>query len=120
MKKLKIYFLLLTVTVLINACYYDKEQLLHPSTGDACAGVSNTFTKDVKPVIDASCANGAGCHGAGSTNGPGALTTYGQVKANATQILNSVSAGRMPIGSTLTAGQVKSLSCWIGNGSLNN
>ena len=120
MKNTFAILLLLLFTSAMHSCYYDKEQLLHPASGSSCTGVAATFTTDVNPIIQSSCANGAGCHGNGSTNGPGPLTTYDQVKAAGTQILNSVQAGRMPIGSSLSASQIQSISCWLGNGSINN
>ena len=123
MKNPFLLFLLIVVGLtFLNACYYDKEQLLTPpktvGTGTTC--VKDSFAVYINPIIQTSCANGSGCHGAGSSSGPGALTTYSQIQANATAIQGSVSAGRMPLGSSLSATQIQSITCWVNNGALNN
>lgn len=102
-----------------NSCYYDKKQLLYPAAY-SCSGVPSSFAKDVLPLIQTSCDQGSGCHGAGSGNGPGPLTTYTQVQNAGAQILNSVQAGRMPLGSKLSPAQLQVITCWSGNGMLNN
>lgn len=102
-----------------STCYYDKKELLYPSGFD-CTGVQSTFSADVLPLIQSSCAQGTACHGSGSGNGPGALTTYSQIRSAVAQIISSVEAGRMPLGAPLTAEKVKVISCWAGNGTLNN
>jgi hypothetical protein len=119
-KKIFILFLFVGAAYLLNACYYDKEQLLTPpkSTGATC--LTYSFATQVNPIIQASCNNGVGCHGAGSSNGPGAFTTYAQIQAAAAQIQSSVTAGRMPLGSSLSGTQLLTINCWISNGALNN
>ena len=120
MKKLTILILITGLSVLYG-CYYDKEQLLIPpktSTGSTCSNYS--FTTDVSPVIQTSCNNGVGCHGAGSTNGPGALVTYTEIKNASALMQASILAGRMPLGSKLTTTQIQMINCWVSNGSLNN
>ncbi len=103
----------------MSACYYDKEQLLTPpKTAVNCQNYS--FAKEVNPIIQLSCSNGSGCHGAGSSNGPGALTSYAQI-VNAASLINaSIMAGRMPLGSRLSNSQIQTISCWINNGTPNN
>jgi hypothetical protein len=85
-----------------------------------CSTVTNkAFAADVNPIIQGTC-GGAGCHGTGSTNGPGALTNYAQISGSASSIRSAVSSGRMPKNSTLSSGQKNSIICWIDNGALNN
>ncbi|HVM89745.1 MAG TPA: hypothetical protein VMT76_16265 [Puia sp.] len=117
---MKIKLLLLALVVGMSACYYDKEQLLTPpkTSGGTCQNYS--FSTDVSPLITASCSNGSGCHGSGSTNGPGALTTYDEMKNAASQMQASILAGRMPLGSSLTSAQIQTITCWISNGTPNN
>jgi len=113
--------LLLAGICALNACYYDKEQLLIPpktTTGTSCMNYS--FTNDVNPLMMTHCDNGSGCHGSGSTSGPGELVTYAEIKNASAQIQSSVLAGRMPLGSTLTAAQIQTINCWINNGGLSN
>lgn len=85
-----------------------------------CATVTNkAFAADVNPIVQSVCAV-SGCHAAGSSNGPGALTNYNEVFANRTAIRTAVSTGRMPQGSTLSASQKNSITCWIDSGAPNN
>ncbi len=85
-----------------------------------CSTVTNkAFAADVNPILQATC-NIAGCHAAGSFNGPGALTDYTQIFNARVVIRSAVAAGRMPQGSSLTAGQKNSILCWIDSGAPNN
>lgn len=85
-----------------------------------CSSVTNkAYAADVSPIIQSVCA-ASGCHANGSTNGPGALTTYTQVFNARTQIRSAVSSGLMPQGSTLSAAQKNSILCWIDSGAPNN
>lgn len=118
----KKYILLAAILLAIlaaNGCYYDKKKLLYPNAY-SCSAVPFTFAKDVQPLIQTSCDQGSGCHGPGSGNGPGPLTTYTQIQNAGAQILNSIQAGRMPLGSKLSSAQLQIITCWSGNGMLNN
>lgn len=84
-----------------------------------CNGAAIQFTANVAPLIASSCAS-ASCHGAGSSSGPGALTTYAQINAVKAQIRASVLSGSMPKNATLTAAQRNSIICWIDAGAPNN
>ncbi|MGQ0737919.1 MAG: hypothetical protein ACT4OJ_02560 [Bacteroidota bacterium] len=85
-----------------------------------CANVTNkAFTADVLPILQSSCAI-SGCHAAGSTNGPGALTSHAQASAAASSIRSAVSSGRMPQSGTLTTAQKNSIICWVDSGAPNN
>lgn len=59
---------------LFYSCYNRKEELLYPNV---CNDVSAIWSVDIVPVIKAKF---AGCHRAGSTMGPGPLTTYAGIK----------------------------------------
>lgn len=85
-----------------------------------CSTVTNkAFAADVSPIIQSVCAI-SGCHAAGSTNGPGALTNHSQISGASSAIRSAVSTGRMPQGSTLSASQKNSIICWIDSGAPNN
>lgn len=85
-----------------------------------CNTVANkAFAADINPIIQGRC-NISGCHAAGSSNGPGALTNYSQVAAAKNLIRASISSGAMPQGSTLTTAQKNAIICWIDGGALNN
>ena len=120
MKKMMTILFIACAIFLAHACYYDKEQLLTPPKTVTATCPNYSFATDVAPILQASCSNSAGCHGSGSSSGPGALVTYSEVSAAATQVQASVLAGRMPLGSTLTAAQLQIINCWVKNGALNN
>ncbi len=89
------------------------------SSGIDCS-VSRSYVTDVSPIIQSSCATSSGCHASGSTNGPGALTTYQQVFNARNAIRTAVSNGTMPQGSSLSTVQKNNIICWIDNGASNN
>ena len=85
-----------------------------------CATVTNkAFAADISPITQTICAV-AGCHAAGSTNGPGPLTNYTEISNAKARIRTAVSSGVMPQGSTLSAAQKNSIICWIDSGAPNN
>jgi len=85
-----------------------------------CSTVTNkAFAADVAPIISSSCAI-ASCHAAGSSNGPGALTTYAQISSAGSLIKSAVAAGRMPQSGTLTTAQKNTIICWVDSGTPNN
>ncbi len=84
-----------------------------------CNGAAIQFSANVAPIISSSCAVSS-CHAAGSSNGPGPLTTYAQINAAKVQIRAAIISGSMPKSGTLTAAQKNSIICWIDAGALNN
>jgi len=86
----------------------------------SCATTSVSFAADVKLIVDSKCSANSGCHGTGSSNGPGVLTTYAAISQNKNQISAAVSSGIMPKGSSLTSDQKNKILCWIQNGAQNN
>lgn len=85
-----------------------------------CSGPAKSFAAEVNPIIQASCATNASCHGANSTTGPGPLLNYSQINAVKTIIRSEVSSGHMPPGGGLTDNQRNAIICWIDNGAPNN
>jgi len=86
------------------------------TTTNATCDANTSYATTITPLFNSTC-NLSGCH-----DGPtaAALNTYQVVHDNATQIRASISSGRMPKGSTLTAAQKSSIYCWIDNGAKNN
>ena len=85
-----------------------------------CNTITNkSFAADVNPIIQSSC-NQAGCHAAGSTNGPGPLTNHAQVFASRVSVRSAIASGRMPQGGGLSTAQKNSIICWIDSGAPNN
>ncbi len=108
----------IAIWLLASACYYHKEELLYPASVD-CTSTNSKYGTDVLPIIQSTCAT-AGCHDAASVNAGGPLTNYEQIKAKASQIKVQVLSGAMPQNSSLSALQLRLISCWIDSGSPNN
>ncbi len=85
-----------------------------------CSNVPKSFTVDVNPIIQSTCATGSSCHGAGSNNGPGALLSYSAIANAHIDIRSAILSGLMPKTGSLTSAQKNSIICWIDNGALNN
>jgi hypothetical protein len=85
-----------------------------------CSNIPKSFSTDVNPVIQSTCAVNSGCHGSGSINGPGELLTYTQIFDAKVNIRTAVSSGTMPKTGSLTNQQKNSIICWIDSGATNN
>jgi mono/diheme cytochrome c family protein len=77
-----------------------------------------TYTKDVKPIIDANCIS---CHSPGVQ----ALTNYSQVKTNINTIIDRISRAngdpqKMPQGGSLSPSQINIITKWKADGLLEN
>lgn len=86
----------------------------------ADCSTTKSYASDVSPVIQSYCATNSGCHGTGSSNGPGALTSYVLVYSARSSIRSAVASGSMPENSTLTAAQKNAIICWIDAGAADN
>jgi hypothetical protein len=105
-----------SITVLIiNACSKNKNLGYTPD-----CSVSKTFVADANPVIQSACATNSGCHGIGSSQGPGALTGYTQIFNARSSIRSVLLNGSMPQNGSLSATQKNAIICWIDAGALNN
>ena len=111
----KVLVTLIIGVILFVGCTNDKEDQL-TSVID-CTSVNASFAADVLPIIQTVC---QGCHGAGSTNGPGELTNYTQISNAAARIKTAVVTGFMPRVGSLSAGQIRLISCWVDSGAPNN
>lgn len=110
-----------SMVLLMVACSkYDDGGNNNNNGGNNCVGPEKSFARDVKPLLLTSCAANANCHGAESTNGPGALTTYEAVAAARSKIHIAVASRSMPKNATLSMDEVKTILCWIDNGAKNN
>tara|TARA_B110001454_G_C12655837_1_gene407408 strand:- start:454 stop:813 length:360 start_codon:yes stop_codon:yes gene_type:complete len=80
---------------------------------DSCSEI--TFSKNIKPIIDAAC---IGCHGNGG-DFPN-LTSYSTISSNANSIKVEVASRRMPKGNSLTQVEIDAIVCWVESGALDN
>ena len=105
----------------ITGCYYDREDLLYPSTPSVnCTTVAAKFSTDINNIMQNKCAT-AGCHDAATGAGNTILVTYAQVSAKASRINQRCIVDKdMPPGSPLTAVEIAAITCWINSGTPNN
>ncbi len=109
----------IVLTITLVACKKEKEGSGGgPNVTPIDCGTVK-FSSNILPLITAKCAT-AGCHAAGSSNGPGALTNYNQIFTSRTQVANAINSNRMPPGGPLSSGEKLQLSCWIDAGAPNN
>lgn len=114
---MKKFIAAIIITAVVVSC--SKNTSTSTTTVD-CSGTAKSYVTDVSPIISTYCATNSGCHGTGSTQGPGALTSYAQVYSARASIRISVANGTMPENSTLTTAQKNAILCWIDNGASNN
>ena len=99
----------------MNSCYYDNRDDMYPLPIDTIV----TFNDDIKPFITGSCADGSGCHGAGS-NYP-VLEIYDQIVQHIDRIENRAIINKtMPPTGPANQDQLDKLSTWIAEGTPNN
>lgn len=75
----------------------------------SCNGTIKSYTNDVAPLIESSCAN---CHAN--------FNTYSKLYASRNSVRSMVVSGQMPQGKSLTTAQKDAIVCWIDSGASNN
>lgn len=119
--KFQLVSLLLLLVVIINSCYYDKEELLYGA--NRCDTSAVKYSVQITSIINSSCIS---CHGGTAANGGGIrLGTYAEIKAFADNgsLLNAVTRTSNPMpkgGPRLTDCRIAELRIWIQNGAPNN
>jgi len=113
---LKKILIIASVFAVLYACSKSTD----PATTADCSGTAKSFSTDVNPIIQATCAINSGCHGSGSNNGPGELLTYSEIFSSRSSIRPAVASGSMPKTGSLTTAQKNAIICWIDNGAPNN
>ena len=110
---------LLSQAVWSGGCYYDNEEDLYP--GNTCDTTAVTYSGDIEPIIDASCAI-PGCHVAGGA-GNGIFENYAGVKDkvdNGSMRARVVNLRDMPPDNPITDCQVELFRAWLNAGAPNN
>ncbi len=114
--KIVVFAFILGGTSIFTQCKKEEVDLLD------CAGVTPTYTANVKTILDNNCAT-AGCHSASSRRAGYDLSSYAaSVTSGGNQaFLGSVQhiSGYDPMpdgGAKLPEADVKTLSCWVQNG----
>ena len=116
----KMVSMLVVVVFLLVACTKRHEDTLGAVNPVSGSGPAKSFAVDVDPIIQSSCAASSGCHGSGSSAGPGPLLTYTQVFNARSTIRSEVSSGSMPLNGGLSVTQKNSIIFWIDSGAPNN
>jgi hypothetical protein len=110
---------------ILIACSKSSDNPTPPPGGGGgtldCSTVSTkAFAADVNPIIQTKCATDGGCHGSGSTNGPGPLLDYAAIFNARAAIRTAVATGEMPKTGSITTAQKNSILCWVDSGGPNN
>ena len=116
----KMVSMLVVVVFLLVACTKRHEDTLGTVSPGNGSGPATSFAVDVDPIVQSSCAASSGCHGSGSSAGPGPLLTYTQVFNARSSIRSAVLSGRMPPNGGLSVTQKNSIIFWIDSGAPNN
>lgn len=113
------------ILVSTQACYYDKAELLYPSSG--CDTTNVTYSQAVKPIVNAYCIS---CHSSGANNSLGGainLETYSNilVQVQNGKLLKAIQheegASPMPKNQQkLSQCNITKIEKWINSGALNN
>ncbi|MBS1509761.1 MAG: hypothetical protein JST86_02875 [Bacteroidetes bacterium] len=124
MKKItSLSFLFVAAVIAIASCKKDSSTSSTGSSGTrtfSCTGITPSFSADVQPILATVCSINSTCHGSGSTNSGGALTTFAEVSARKSNIRAQILSGNMPQSGNITQAQVNAFICWIDNGGPNN
>ncbi|WP_027418727.1 hypothetical protein [Crocinitomix catalasitica] len=107
------------IIAVISSCYKDNEEDLYKDS--ECDVTDVSFSEDIMPIINASCAT-VGCHIAGGS-GNGEFINYAQVftKVENGSLMNRVVTLRdMPPSGSLTDCQIEHFEQWINDGALDN
>ncbi len=111
----------LSLLLVQTACYKDNKESMYPSTV-FCDTTNATWGKDIKVIVDNSCAT-SGCHNNASAAGGYDLSNYTGVKTmvDNNRFLAVIESGSMPKNaSKLDNCTINKVRSWIVKGALQN
>ncbi len=126
MKAINTILAIFIVSVTLTSCFYDKADVVYPTTALSCDTVNVTYTNQIVSIVNAQCNY---CHGAAANSIGGGiyLNTYAALKpyVNNGSFLNSIlqngKASAMPKnGAKLDNCSILKIQSWINKGALNN
>jgi len=120
----KLKAIIILAVIILAGCYYDKEDLLYPDSGN-CDTTNSTYTSVVQPALQTyGC---IGCHSGSAPSGNVLLNTYANIKnyAQNGKLYGAIShsAGYSPMpqgGNKMTNCTINQIKAWIDAGALNN
>lgn len=122
----KYILLVLFGSCTLTACFYDKADVVYPTTASLCDTTNITYSNQIVSILNAQCNY---CHGAAANSIGGGiyLNTYAALKpyVNNGSLLNSIlqngKASAMPKnGSKMDNCSITKIQSWINKGALNN
>lgn len=112
------------VSLTMSSCYYDNEEDLYPGTN--CDTTNVSYTNDIRPLIDQSCAY-AGCHAGQFPAALLDLSDYSEVKKIADNglLINRVNRQSgdpllMPPTGKLGSCTIQEIEAWVAAGAPQN
>lgn len=120
---IKSIMILLTLTFLIQSCYYDNEEELYPQPA-ACDTTNVSYSNDVWPIISSNCTS---CHSGGAPQGNVSLENYDDIviAAKNGSLLGTIKHedGWSPMpkgGGMLNDCDISKIEIWVDDGTPNN
>lgn len=125
MKKIILLLLVSVALVSLHSCYYDKADILYPTTNTVCDTAGTvSYSLKVAPLLSNQCYS---CHGTAGGSGGINMANYANDKAIAVngKLYGSIShaAGYFPMpkgAAQMTACQLATIKKWIDAGAPNN
>ena len=122
-KTIKLVLFLFVGLMGLNACYYDSEEELYPSSGD-CDLSNVTYSGTIVPILNDNCYS---CHSSSFPQGSVVLDNYNDLKTHVDngRFWGAVNheSGYSPMPQNLPQlpqCELDKIKTWIDNGALNN
>lgn len=119
-----IFAILLISLTLLSSCYYDKEDVLYPLSGQSCDTTVITYSQSIVPVLTSSC---LGCHSGANAAIGIRLDNYAGVKAMASNgmlvkvVTHAPGVSPMPKnGGMLSTCNITKIQKWVAAGAPQN
>jgi hypothetical protein len=105
-------------TCFLTSCYYDNKEELYQNYPQDCITTGLTYSMDIKPIMDRACVD---CHSPGGNASFWPLTTYTEVLAQESSILDRISrpngsSGAMPPSGQLEKCEIDRINMWFADG----
>jgi mono/diheme cytochrome c family protein len=115
----KIFYSIIACAVILNGCYYDKLNEIHPvvNSNDVCSETTAaTYTASIDLILRTSCVS---CHNSNLQSGGVNLASYDKVKMAATSgkllgaIQHSPGYQAMPPGTSIRTCEIQKIENWV-------